>query len=86
MRILADMGVDIKVVEWLRKQGHDAKHLRDEGLHRMSDEDVFAKAISEDRVVITFDLDFGEIVAISGGQKASVMCPMLKTHGQLFYG
>ena len=73
MRFLADMGVDIRVVEWLRHQGHDAKHLRDEGLHRMANGDIFAKAISENRVVITFDLDFGEIVALSRGQMTSVI-------------
>ena len=31
MRFLADMGVSQRVVEWLRTQGHDAIHLRDEG-------------------------------------------------------
>lgn len=73
MRILADMGVDIRVVQWLRQHGHDAKHLRDEGLHRMPNGEIFTKAISEDRVIITFDLDFGEIAALSRGQKASVI-------------
>ena len=37
MRFLADMGVDIRVVQWLRQIGHDAKHLREEGLHRFLD-------------------------------------------------
>lgn len=73
MRILADMGVDTRVVQWLQQHGHDAKHLRDEGLQRMPDGEIFAKAISEDRVIMTFDLDFGEIVALSRGQKASVI-------------
>jgi len=31
MRFLADMGVAIGVVNWLRQNGHDAKHLREEG-------------------------------------------------------
>jgi len=31
MRFLADMGVATRVVDWLRQNGHDAKHLRDEG-------------------------------------------------------
>jgi predicted nuclease of predicted toxin-antitoxin system len=26
MRFLADMGVDLRVVKWLREQGHDAIH------------------------------------------------------------
>ncbi len=73
MRFLADMGVDIRIVEWLRQNGHDAKHLREEGLHRMPNGEIFVKAISENRVIVTFDLDFGEIVAFSQGQKASII-------------
>lgn len=57
------MNVDIRVVDWLRSQGHDATHLRDEGLHRMPNGEIFEKALSEDRVVLTSDLDFGEIAA-----------------------
>jgi len=73
MRFLADMGVSTKVVQWLRQNGHDAKHLRDEGLHQIANGEIFAKAISENRVVMTFDLDFGEIIALSKGQKVSVI-------------
>jgi predicted nuclease of predicted toxin-antitoxin system len=67
------MGVDVRVVRWLRQEGHDAKHLRDEGLHRLPNGEIFAKAIAEDRVVLTFDLDFGEIAALTEGRKASVV-------------
>ena len=78
MRFLADMGVDIRVVRWLRQNGHDAKHLRDEGLHRIPNGEIFVKAISENRVIVTFDLDFGEIVALSQKEKASVI--LLRLH------
>ena len=73
MRFLADMGVSIRVVEWLRNNGHDAKHLREEGLRRMPNGEIFTKAIHENRIIIAFDLDFGEIVALSKGKKASVI-------------
>ena len=63
MRFLADMGVATRIVEWLRAQGHDIKHLREEGLQRMSDSDIFRKAATESRILLTFDLDFGEILA-----------------------
>jgi len=79
MRFLADMGVSIRVVEWLRNNGHDAKHLREEGLHRMPNGEIFEKAIDENRIIITFDLDFGEIVALSKGKKASVLLFRLHT-------
>lgn len=73
MRFLADMGVSTGVVEWLRNQGHDAKHLRDEGLHRMPNGEILTKAIHENRIIITFDLDFGEIVALAKGKRASII-------------
>jgi predicted nuclease of predicted toxin-antitoxin system len=67
------MGVSPKVVEWLRSAGHDAVHLRDEKLHRLPNGQIFAKAASEDRCVLTFDLDFGEIVALSGNHRTGVV-------------
>lgn len=73
MRFLADMGVAGSVVRWLRQCGHDAVHLLDEGLERLPDEEIFAKAASEDRIVLTFDLDFAEIVAFSGLHRPSVL-------------
>jgi predicted nuclease of predicted toxin-antitoxin system len=73
MRFLADMGVSMRVIEWLCSSGHDAIHLRDEGLQRLSNGEIFQKAIREERIVLTFDLDFGEIVAASGGRSVSVV-------------
>jgi predicted nuclease of predicted toxin-antitoxin system len=67
------MGMSPKVAEWLRNGGHDAVHLRDEQLHRMADLDIFAKAGAEGRMILTFDLDFGEIVAATRGRAASVV-------------
>ena len=65
MRFLADMGVSQSLVEWLRSEGYDAVHLREEGLQKLSDMEIFQKGDIEDRIVITFDLGFGEIVASS---------------------
>lgn len=73
MRFLADMGVSQHVVAWLRSQGHDAIHLRDEGLQRLPNGEIFRKASREKRAVLTFDLDFGEIAAASGGIIVSVV-------------
>ncbi len=73
MRFLADMGVSQQVVEWLRLNGHDTVHLRDEGLQRLPDGEIFQKAARQQRIVLTFDLDFGEILAASAGQIVSVV-------------
>lgn len=73
MRFLADMGVAQRVVKWLRDKGHDALHLRDENLHRLPNGLIFEKAYKEKRILLTFDLDFGEIVALSGERQVSVI-------------
>jgi predicted nuclease of predicted toxin-antitoxin system len=65
--------MDVRVASWLNSQGHDTTHLRDEGLQRLPNGGVFEKAIAESRVVVTFDLDFGEIVALSKGRKTGVI-------------
>jgi len=78
MQFLADMGVSTRVADWLRSQGHDVVHLRDRGLQRLPNGDIFRLAAQEQRVVLTFDLDFGEIVAQSGGSTVSVVLFRLK--------
>ena len=73
MRFLLDMGVDVRVATWLREQGHEALHLRDQDLQRLPNGEIFTKAILESRVILTFDLDFGEIAALARSRKASVV-------------
>ena len=73
MRFLADMGVSQRVVSWLRNEGHDALHVREDNLLRLPNGLIFEKAYSEKRILLTFDLDFGEIVALSGGRNVSVI-------------
>lgn len=73
MRFLADMGVSWRVVAWLKAEGHDAVHLRELGLQRLPNGDIFALAVQEERIVLTFDLDFGEILAHSRGSPSGVL-------------
>jgi predicted nuclease of predicted toxin-antitoxin system len=39
----------------------------------MPDVDVFRKAATKGRILLTFDLDFAEIVALSGAKSVSVV-------------
>jgi len=57
MRFLADMGVSQRVVTWLQEQGHDATHLRDEGLQQLENGDIFTKAF----ITVHFFLLNGDI-------------------------
>lgn len=58
MKFSADASVSMTTIRWLREQGYDAVHLRDEGLERLPDNAIMQKARDEGRVVMTFDLDF----------------------------
>ena len=57
----------------VKAAGHEAVHLREEGLHRLPNGEIFTKASLEKRIILTFDLDFGEIAALTKGEKASVV-------------
>ena len=62
------MGVSARTTEALRAEGFDAIHLNDEGLNRLADSAILLKARDEDRVVLTFDLDFGVVSrGVAGG-------------------
>lgn len=73
MRFLLDMGLAGSTTAHLRALGHDALHLREQGLQRLSDEEIVGKAVAEGRVILTHDLDFGRIVALSGSRVPSVV-------------
>lgn len=73
MRFLVDMGVSMTTVRDLRSLGHDVAHLRDEGLQTMADADILAKARREARVILTLDLDFGDLLALGAFESPSVV-------------
>jgi predicted nuclease of predicted toxin-antitoxin system len=65
MKFLADMGLARSTVAFLRARGYDAVHLRDEGLQRLGDDQIIEKARAEGRVILTNDLDFSQIIALT---------------------
>lgn len=73
MKFLLDMGLAQSTARALREQGYDAVHLRDQGLQRLDDEEIIAKACAEGRVILAHDLDFGRLVALSGYRLPSVI-------------
>ncbi|MBN1221491.1 MAG: DUF5615 family PIN-like protein [Anaerolineae bacterium] len=73
MKLLLDMGLAQSTAVFLRRQGHDAVHLREEGLQRLPDEEIIEKARQESRVIITHDLDFGRLIALSQSRLPSVI-------------
>jgi predicted nuclease of predicted toxin-antitoxin system len=73
LKFLIDMPLAARMAVQLRAAGHDAVHLREQGLGRLADEEIFAKAVMEGRIIVTADLDFGSILARAGSSTVSVI-------------
>jgi predicted nuclease of predicted toxin-antitoxin system len=67
------MGISPQTVEYLRRSGHEVRHLRELGLSRLPDSEILAKARSEACILLTHDLDFGELLAACGAELPSVV-------------
>jgi predicted nuclease of predicted toxin-antitoxin system len=71
MRFLANENFPLDAVEALRHQGHDVVWIRT-GSPGIADPEVLDRAQTKDRILLTFDKDFGELAfrtklpAISG--------------------
>jgi predicted nuclease of predicted toxin-antitoxin system len=73
MKFLADMGISKKTILFLRSQGHDAVHLTEQAMQKAQDPIILLKARQENRVLLTHDLDFSDLVAASGEALPSVV-------------
>ncbi len=67
------MNLSPRWVEALRAAGHEAVHWSAVGQWTASDRDIMRFARDNDFVVLTHDLDFGDILAATGGAKPSVV-------------
>jgi predicted nuclease of predicted toxin-antitoxin system len=65
MRSIIDECLGPAVARWLRDQGHDVVSIF-EVARGSGDEDILAAAVRDDRVLITADKDFGDLVFRDG--------------------
>ncbi|MGH9387619.1 MAG: DUF5615 family PIN-like protein [Vicinamibacterales bacterium] len=65
--------VSPKTVQFLKQLGHEAVHVRTLGLQRAQDPAIAERARADSSVVLTFDLDFGEVLALGVLDKPSVI-------------
>jgi predicted nuclease of predicted toxin-antitoxin system len=72
MKVLVDIGVGKAVETWLATQGIDVVAVRSID-PRMGDAAILHLAVVEQRVVITMDKDFGELVVRAGQSHAGVL-------------
>jgi predicted nuclease of predicted toxin-antitoxin system len=60
VRLLADENFPGEAIELLRAGGHDVVWIRTDA-PGSSDPKVLSRAVAEDRILLTFDKDFGEL-------------------------
>lgn len=77
MNFLANENFPLDAVMVLRQAGHDVVWIRTAS-PGITDEAVLARAIAEDRVLLTFDKDFGEL-AIRRGLPATCGIILFRT-------
>jgi predicted nuclease of predicted toxin-antitoxin system len=58
---------------WLREQKHDATHAAELKLDRASDADILARAKGESRIVVTADLDYPRLLALTHETEPSLV-------------
>jgi predicted nuclease of predicted toxin-antitoxin system len=65
MKFLLDMPVSLMLLQVLEKFGHEGVHAYQIGKDRAADNELLEIAHAENRVVITADLDFPRLLALS---------------------
>ena len=71
LKFLVDNALPPRLADLLEAAGHDAVHVGAYGMHAASDEEILAKALQEDRIVVSADSDFGVILAAQDADRPS---------------
>jgi predicted nuclease of predicted toxin-antitoxin system len=79
MRFVADENIARATVERLREVGHDVAWVSTDA-PGSTDEQVLARAVADDRILITADKDFGEL-AFAGGSVVARGIILLRVRG-----
>jgi predicted nuclease of predicted toxin-antitoxin system len=77
LRFLVDESVSGDIIQYLRSSDHDVVAIVEEA-RGANDEFVLMRAVDEDRILITVDKDFGELVFHSGQSHVGVLLLRLK--------
>ena len=78
MKFKIDENLPAETAETLRQSGYVADTVADENLSGSNDKTVVARSRSEERILITLDLDFANIRAYPPGEHCGIIVQRLK--------
>ena len=81
MKLLIDMNLSPRWVEFLDRYGWQAVHWSHVGDPRATDHTIMEWARAQNHIVFTHDLDFGAILAVTNADSPSVL--QVRTHDVL---
>lgn len=61
------------LARWLEEEGHAAAHASDVGLHQAEDSTIIDRARDEGRTIITADLHYPRLLALSAASEPSLI-------------
>jgi predicted nuclease of predicted toxin-antitoxin system len=73
VKLLVDANLSPRLVPFLTQAGHDVAHVFDLGMGQADDEAILARALVEERAVLTADTDFVTMLALTGAELPSVV-------------
>ncbi|MBL7129744.1 MAG: DUF5615 family PIN-like protein [Ignavibacteria bacterium] len=73
MKFLVDNAISIVVSKELLKMGYDSLHVREIGLQKAKDIEIFELAYKEKRIIISADTDFGFLLSQWNKNKPSAI-------------
>ena len=73
MKIKLDENIGRRGTELLRSAGHDVMTVREQNLQGARDETLFDVCAGEDRVLITLDHDFGQVLRFPPERSAGLV-------------
>ena len=73
MKFLVDMPASPQLAKWLNEKGYDAVHASDIGLFKTKDKEIISEARKQGRVIITADLHFPQLLALSRAKDPGII-------------
>jgi predicted nuclease of predicted toxin-antitoxin system len=79
LKLLLNANLSPETAQFLRQKFHfDVRCLLEDGLGQITDEEVVALAKKEGRIIVTFDLDFGQIYHFREPEKLGILVLRLR--------